>query len=278
MTTTPAITADSREGRLLLALRRGPHEPGELAEQFGNLSGLQGQLMRAGLIAYDGDVYTLTEAGRAACPFRNPLAAKPATPPEVFIMPKGETHVTRQQVLDVIIAGGPSGATRNALIEKFAGRATESAIEMHMSKLHREVPAVVFKPKAGVLVGIQFKPADAAPEIAPETPSTATVQEKLDNTITVLSVVTGLKDAAEARVKELESRPVSYPVETLDVEQITARPVVFDTDLEDPDSITFAIFSSGGLDIYTDQGTISLNGKVLNKLRAFLGLFVAEAA
>ena len=192
-------------------------------------------------------------------------------------MPKGETHVTRQQVLDVIIAGGAAGATRKQLIEKFAVRASEQCVEMHMSALHRQKPAVVFKPKAGVLIGIQFKPADAAPEIAPETPSTATVQEKLNNAITALSMVTGLKDAAEARVKELESRPVSYPVETLDVEQITARPVVFDTDLEDPDQVEFCIFSSGGFEIMSDQGTIGLSAPVLNKLRAFLGLF-AEAA
>lgn len=259
MTNTPAIAADSREGRLLLALRRGPHEPGELAEQFGNLSGLQGQLMRAGLIAYDGDVYTLTEAGRAACPFRNPLAAKPATPPEVFIMPKGETHVTRQQVLAVILAGGAAGATRRQLIEKFAGRATEQAIDMHLTALNRQRPVVIFKPRPGVLVGIQYVPEPA--EIAPEAASTATddwIPEPLAT------------DPAPPA-------PATYPVETLDVEQITARPVAFDTDLEDPDQVEFCIFSSGGFEIMSDQGTIGLSAPVLNKLRAFLGLF-AEAA
>ena len=260
------ISADSREGRLLLALRRGPHEPGELAEQFGKLSGLQGQLMRAGLIAYNGDTYTLTDAGRAACPFRNPLAAKAAVQPEVFIMPKGETHVTRQQVLAVILAGGAAGATRKQLIEKFAGRASEQGVEMHMSALHRQKPAVVFKPKAGVLVGIQFanatpsEPAPAPAEIAQETAST------------------GAEDWIPEPLATDPPVPATYAVENLDVEQITARPIIFDTELEDPDQVEFCIFSSGGFEIMSEQGTIGLSAPVLAKLRAFLGLFQGEAA
>lgn len=251
------ISADSREGRLLLALRRGPHEGIQLEAQLGVFNHLMPQLIKAGLAVYNGETYSITAAGLAACPFRNPKAALPATPPEVFIMPKGETKLTRQKVLAAIVAAGPSGLTRGELIQKFGHLASEQSIEMHMTALNKTQPPVVFKPRPGLLIDIRHKPA-GAPEIAPETASTAAddwIPEPLAT----------------------DPAPAAYAVETLDVEQITARPVVFDTDLEDPDEVEFCIYSSGGLDVLTEQGTIRLYAPVLNKLRAFLGLF-AEAA
>lgn len=290
MTNTPAIAADSREGRLLLALRRGPHEPGELAEQFGKLSGLQGQLVRAGLIAYDGDFYTLTEAGRAVCPFRNPLAAKPATPPEVFIMPKGETHVTRQQVLDVIVAGGAAGITRKALIEKFSSRATEQCIDMHITALNRQRPPVIFKPKLGVMVGFEHMSAELAPvvkdslttetpaEIAPKLASTATddwIPEPLATDPPAAHDIHGVSLAVDHH-EVADLPPASLAAQ---MAQIGGRlpAVVEDLTIDDPDTTEFAFYSSGGLDIFTNDCAITLQAPVLNKLRAFLGLF-AEAA
>ena len=289
MTATPAITADSREGRLLLALRRGPHEPGELAEQFGNLSGLQGQLMRAGLIAYDGDVYTITEAGRAACPFRNPLAAKPAIP-EVFIMPKGETHVTRQQVLAVIVAGGAAGITRKALIEKFSRRATEQCIDMHVTALNRQTPPVIFKPKLGVMVGIEHKSAEPAPvvkdslttetpaEIAPKPASTAPVLSKAEAAALASPAAHDIHGVSLA-VDHHEVADLPPASLAAQMAQIGGRlpAVVEDLTIDDPDTTEFAIYSSGGLDIFTDDCAITLQKPVVAKLRAFLGLF-AEAA
>lgn len=250
------ITADSIDGRVLLALRAGPTTTSELAERFGYKTHL-GHLVRAGLIANTDDTYRLTEAGRAACPFRNPKAALPATPPEVFIMPKGETKLTRQQVLAAIVAAGPSGLDRKQLAAKFDHLAAINAIDKHINNLTMEQPPVVFKPRPGLLIDIKYKSA-YAPEIAPETASTATgdwIPEPLAT----------------------DPAPAAYAVETLDVEQITARPVVFDTELEDPCQVEFCVFSSGGLDMLTDAGTISLSAPVLRKLRAFLGLF-AEAA
>lgn len=46
--------------------------------------------------------------------------------------------------------------------------------------------------------------------------------------------------------------------------------------LSDPDTVEFAIYSSGGLDIYCDDCAITLDRAVLAKLRAFLGLFQGE--
>ncbi len=54
--------------------------------------------------------------------------------------------------------------------------------------------------------------------------------------------------------------------------------VVEDILLDTPDDVEFAIFSSGGLDIYCADTTITLNKAVLGKLRGFLGLFQGDAA
>ncbi len=42
--------------------------------------------------------------------------------------------------------------------------------------------------------------------------------------------------------------------------------------IDDPDRVEMAVFSSGGMDIYFDDNTISLSAPVLAKLRAFLGV------
>ena len=55
-------------------------------------------------------------------------------------------------------------------------------------------------------------------------------------------------------------------------------PIIEDISLIDPDTVEFAIFSSGGLDIYSDDGTVTMTAPVLRKLRAFLGLFMEPAA
>lgn len=277
MTNTPAITADSREGRLLLALRRGPHEPGELAEQFGKLSGLQGQLMRTGLIAYDGDVYTLTEAGRAACPFRNPLAAKPATP-EIFIMPKGETKLTRQQVLAAIVEAGPAGISRAKLVEMFAHRVERNAVDNHIAKLFNDYPVGIFKPRHGHLVAIEFLSAFNAAETAQKSASTATdelIPEPLATDPSAAHDIHGVSLAVDHH-EVADLPPASLAAQ---MAQIGGRlpAVVEDLTIDDPDTTEFAIYSSGGMDIFTDDCAITLCAPVLNKMRRFLGLF-QEAA
>lgn len=73
------LTADSTSGRVLLALRAGRMTSSEIRERFPTGTDLSG-LARRGLvrIASDGEkgsAYELTDAGRATCPLRNPLAA-----------------------------------------------------------------------------------------------------------------------------------------------------------------------------------------------------------
>ena len=146
------LTADSGAGRLLLALRRGPHTAG-LLEAAGCSTVHLPALLKAGLAIKDDDEYRITEAGRAACPFRNPLAAT-AAEPEKFTMPRGEAKMTRQQVLAAIQAAGAAGTTRKALIEKFG--CSESNIDNHIMFLNRATPAVIIKPRPGMLVAVEF--------------------------------------------------------------------------------------------------------------------------
>ena len=156
------ITADSGAGRLLLALRRGPHSAG-LLEEAGCSTVHLPLLLKDGLAVKDDGEYRITEAGRAACPFRNPLAAK-AAELEKFTMPKGETKMTRQQVLAAIQAAGSAGTTRKALIEKFG--CSESNIDNHIMLLNRAQPAVITKPRPGYLVAVEFQSAPAPEPVA----------------------------------------------------------------------------------------------------------------
>jgi hypothetical protein len=98
------LTAQSFEGRLLLALRAGPTSNSALVERFGSTSGAYRMVKQGFVVRADGDEggeFRITAAGRAACPYRNPLAAPGAVKPiteEVTVSPK----LTRQEVLDAI--------------------------------------------------------------------------------------------------------------------------------------------------------------------------------
>lgn len=273
----------------LQALRAGPMTSTEMEERWSFGSNYAQELLRAGLVELVKEGYSLTDAGRSACPFRNPLAAKPAIK-EVFIMPKGETHVTRQQVLAVIVAGGAAGITRKALIEKFSRRATEQCIDMHVTALNRQTPPVIFKPKLGVMVGIEHKSAEPAPvvkdslttetpaEIAPKPASTAPVLSKAEAAALASPAAHDIHGVSLA-VDHHEVADLPPASLAAQMAQIGGRlpAVVEDLTIDNPDTTEFAIYSSGGLDIFTDDCAITLQKPVVAKLRAFLGLF-QEAA
>ena len=303
---------------MLLALRRGKHSAAQLREQFsGNYMHGLTPLLKAGLAGKDSDgdggvEYYITPAGRAACPFRNEKAATAAAP-EIFTMPKGETHVTCQQVLAVILAGGVKGATRKQLIEKFASRASEQAIDMHITALNRQKPPVIFKPKPGVMVGIefqqdtQFEAAPTAAETAPETASTATddwtpealATDPVTHDVHGVSLAVDHHDVGDLSAEHLDQQwaQIGNMLPHLNEFEVKMLPggvtehqekysdrlpsfvptVVEDIRLSDPDSVEFCIYSSGGLDILSDDVPITLDAPVLAKLRRFLGLF-QEAA
>jgi len=74
------ITAQSVIGRFLIALRAGRMTSRELTDRLDSLPSLK-QMRSSGLIDGDENGWFLTEAGRAACPLRNPLAAVITPPP-----------------------------------------------------------------------------------------------------------------------------------------------------------------------------------------------------
>ncbi len=73
------ISADSWIGRVLLALRAGPLPSEVLAERWPTGHGMSLCLAKRLVEKVDGQ-YRITAAGLAACPLRNPAAAK-AVPP-----------------------------------------------------------------------------------------------------------------------------------------------------------------------------------------------------
>lgn len=201
---------DANRVTTLLGLRAGPMTSMEMTERWSFGTRFAVEMQRDGLVEVIGNEYRLTAAGRAACPFRNPLAATAAAP-ETFIMPKGETKLTRQQVLAAIVAAGPAGMSRAALIEKFAHLVSVQAIEMHMSALYRQQPPVVFKPKAGVMVALEFKTDAPAVEPAVNDPLPVAadddlnkwVPEPLATDIDGISLAVDHHDAADLSTADL---------------------------------------------------------------------------
>ncbi len=274
-----AITADSIAGRVLQALRAPPGMTVSEAWERWPSTGTKPlcDLQRAGLVTNDGDVYTLTEAGRAACPSRNPLAAKPAIP-EVFTMPKGETKLTRQQVLAAIVEAGAAGISRAALVEKFAHRVERNAVDNHIANLNSALPPVIYKPHHGHLVDIKLASAFIAAKNAQETASTATddwIPEPLATDPPAAHDIHGISLAVDHH----EVADLPAPSLAAQMAQIGGRlpAIVEDMTLDNPDTVEFAIYSSGGLDIFAEDCAITLQAPVLNKLRAFLGT-LKEAA
>ncbi|MBI2278175.1 MAG: winged helix-turn-helix transcriptional regulator [Dechloromonas sp.] len=157
------ITADNAAGRSLLALRAGPMTAGELCDRLG--CSLPSWLVKAGYVAQDADYYRITDAGRVACPFRNPLAAPKAQPAIQESIMAREKTVSRQDVLAAIVAAGPEGTTPKRLIEQF--NCEDQAIYNHVLLLSKQMPPVIFKPEKGRLVGIQFNNQEAAFKPAP---------------------------------------------------------------------------------------------------------------
>jgi len=151
------ITAGSAYGKALLALRAGGMTGGEAAERWPTYgANYFNELRRLGLVAYDGETWTLTAAGRAVCPYRNPLLAKPANVPEKSTM-QCKTTVSNTDMLAAIKAAGPAGTTAKALIAHFG--CSETIVYNHIMRFSRAQPPVIFKPRHGIVVAIEYQTA-----------------------------------------------------------------------------------------------------------------------
>lgn len=254
-------TADSDAGRLLLALRAGPTTAAELAERFGRSHGI-GALERRGLVVSEAGAYRLTEAGRAACPLGNPLAAGIAPPvvaklPPEPAMPAPQYTSSRTTVLRHLTAAGAQGVTRQALLRVVDDERTLNTV---IQALVRNGQAV--RPQKGLLVAAEFagQHAGLAALTAPLTPPPAPVaapavqpQVTDDNSG---SETAGPTSLASTRREDAPSPAVAAAGE--------GSPVA--------DDIRFALWEDGQLDICTPRGVLEIPPATTDRLIRFLGL------
>jgi hypothetical protein len=145
------LTVDNADGRTLLALRSGPMTAGELSARNG--TGVARWLIKAGYITQDDRYFRITEAGRAVCPYRNPLAAPGLVPPATYkpeIDMSRENIVSRQQVLAAVREGGEAGISKLDLITKFEHLVNEAAVTSHLVMLKKD--GAVTNPSRGTWV------------------------------------------------------------------------------------------------------------------------------
>lgn len=128
-----AISPDSYMGRTLLALRAGPMTSGELSERFPAGSAIN-QLSQFGLVKRTDDHWTITDAGRAACPLRNPLAADitPVPAAATGTRPIPHTIKTQETAMTGITISGtktPIFQAREAIAKAISGITEDRAIK-----------------------------------------------------------------------------------------------------------------------------------------------------
>ena len=284
---------NSAEIRALQALRApGGIDTAQAGERWPSGGGTNAlyALVRRGFAEKIDDTFFITEAGRAACPFRKPLAGKPANPPEVKSMPRARV-TTQAAVLATIAAAGAAGITRAALFDQTD--ATHKAIANHLVRLLSS--GAIQRPERGLYVATDLKTAQ-------ETPSTATVESCVQQTAksetqAALTATGDTQSNVEGTPRiayDWVKGPVTHDIHgtSLDVHHHEAADlppvslaqqmaqiggfiptIVEDINVADPKDVEFAIYSSGSMDMHFTDLSVTLQPPVLDKLRGFLGLF-----
>lgn len=279
-----ALTAN--QTRAIRALRAGPLTFEQAQERWASGAADLYSLIRAGLAEKVGEEFRITPAGRAACPPVNPLlAALPAKPKETAMLTNCNSY---KDVVAAIAAAGPSGLTRKQLADRFAAdsRAELTRIDAHVSyALTRIDPPAIAKIKPGHYVAAEFAP------------ETETVETKLRTAIKrITAPATAAAGIPEEEVEKHArdyAEMIDFDLEAAQSVDLTAADGVDNAlprdggvsyavipDLvciDDARLIEFGIFSTGWLEIHTENGTVKLAKGPLDKLRRFLGLFAEEA-
>lgn len=268
------LTADNNDGRVLLALRAGPMTPSELNERSLNF---RGWLIKSGYVEQVGDYYRITEAGRAACPFRNPLAATLVAPARQEIkmtMPQ----LKREDVLHAVAMAGEAGIEKRSLVDKFDHLVNHykdlgAAITSHLVTLKAD--GLVTSPQRGVWLAV-CRQENGLSETQPDLSCADETQTNAD----APSDAWEPDDAHPANRIATGPAPLLPEMEELQAEQIEIKgvadrraPVV----MAHPDDTEIGIFSNGRIEISDEFNSLILTDGVVRKLRAFLGLF-QEAA
>lgn len=211
-----------------------------------------------------------------------------------------------KDVVAAIVAAGQAGLTRKQLADRFAAdsRTDLTRIDAHIFyALNRIDPPAIAKIKPGHYVAAEFSPETETVETklqaaikritTPATASAGISEEEVEKHTSDYAGMTDF-DIGAAQSVDLTAAPATTLGEAASLAAVNKildalpklgsdappnPPSQFSEDIEinDPEQVEFAIFSSGGLDMYTDQGNVTMGRDVLRKLRAFLGLF-AEAA
>lgn len=234
-------------------------------------------LVKKGFAAHDGEAFTITEAGRAACPFRNPLLAGGAPGTVVpASQPKENTMPSRTDVFNAILSAGPEGIARKALAEKLG--VSDNTIDNHVWHLCNADVPTVGRPQRGRLVASQF--IDPAEGWVPETVAAPPVSAKADEFSLSIGAKPGdLPAVTEKTLAAVDSMLAALPpLGAGAVNQPRATgpgaPTVPDlVHIEDARLVEFAVFSTGGFEINTENGTVRLGRAALYKMRRFLGMF-----
>lgn len=280
-----ALTAN--ETRALRALRAGPLTWEQALERWNSGTADLYSLARAGLAEKIGEEFRITTAGRAACPPVNPLlAALPAEPKENIMTLQCHSY---KDVVAAIAAAGPAGLTRSQLADRFAAdsRADLTRIDAHIFyALTRIDPPAIAKTKPGHYVAAKFAP------------ESETVETKLRAAIQRITTpaAAAVPDIPEAEVEKRArdyAEMIDFDLEAAQGVDLTAVDgadkalprdggisfaVIPDlVSIDDARLIEFGIFSTGWLEIHTENGTVKLAKGPLDKLRRFLGLFAEEA-
>ena len=145
----PTYTANSPEGRMLLALRAGPMSTAELTERFP--CGHRGYtLRRRGLAVLADEVWSLTPAGRDACPLRNPLSATVTPPPSTpgeSDMPRSTPQQSHTDKIRLLLQKAPDGLSRKEILQRLD--LPESSVDNAICLLVRRGEAM--RPRYGVI-------------------------------------------------------------------------------------------------------------------------------
>ncbi|MGE5621490.1 MAG: hypothetical protein ACM3VY_00540 [Candidatus Bathyarchaeota archaeon] len=277
-----AFTADSLEGRTLLALRAGSGMTAEeLNERFDYYHAAPA-LMRWGLVEKAGGYYRLTAAGRAACPYRNPLAAPKAAPAIPMQHHREETMVTKNEIETLIKSAGAQGRTRAELFARFGAPA-----DTHVARLTKE--GAVFKPTKGVIVHNDYyvEKKDDLVVLQPTTGTSSPAPASAPADQPQVSETTAAAGQAEpilplqgpAKSKEVPvPEAVPAPAERGDsimraVIDLATTPFV---EIDSTDGLEIAVFNTGRLIMYGEGGGVDLSREVVQALRRYLGLFTEE--
>ena len=268
------VSSKSADAIALQALLAGPMAADEAGERWPDRGTRPFySLMSQGLVEKTGDAFRITNAGRAACPNRNPLLATLPAQPETFKMgnvEKRAPRISRAEIYQAIYAAGDVGISRKALCE--LGGADSNGgnyVDSHTANLLREPGALVRRVGKGIFVAksslgeITLPVGAALPSVNINGVSLNVDHHDADdlspyNRVAQMALIGGLRGQPAKSEPKTAEIPQHITISAADI----------------PD---FALWSGGSLWVMVNGLTVEYDRETVGRLREYLGLF-AEAA